>query len=387
MIQLVNAQQKISFSDADYKSYDLYYNGKWKELIKYGEEAIKDGNDFNYLRLRMGYAAFMLQNYSEALKHYNAVLSKDSYHEIAHYYAWLCLINLHQQEQAYIHVPYFSKETKDYFHPAKRTITSLGWESSFKTTNVTTRNNSMYNKITLNSRLGWRINMEHSFATHQQNINEEKFIYINNNQNIQIKQKEYYNKTTVSLNRKWQLKAAYHYLQTPFNSLIYRPDSNLVYNNKIWLMGLKYFANYFTLQVSLISAKLADSNIHQYTLQSSYYPYGNMNVYGISTISIKEQNNIHSINVHQVAGCKLTKKTWLEGNITLGSFSNITENDALYVYNAVDENQFKGGMNVYLLQNEHILVMLGYTFEQRKLYKTDFLFYQHSINGGLTWKF
>ncbi|WP_204268173.1 hypothetical protein, partial [Escherichia coli] len=61
------------------KSYALYEKSAWKELLLYGKEAITAKQDFKLLRLRLGYAAFMLGNYSEALNQYQQVLKNDSY--------------------------------------------------------------------------------------------------------------------------------------------------------------------------------------------------------------------------------------------------------------------------------------------------------------------
>ena len=381
------AQQKPTYDEADIFSYNLYLNGKWKELLDYGKTSINQGQDFIYLRLRMGYAAFMLQNYSEALKHYNQILSKDRYNENAHYYAWACLLYLQQTEQANIHVPDCSKQAISTEHIKKSAIRELGLESSYKVTDVTTRDNSFYNKINLITRLGWKINMEHSFITYNQNINEKALINVQNNQQIVIHQKEYYNKTTFSIDNKLQLKFAFHYIKTPFNSLNTSPFTNIVYENNLALIGLKYLGDYFTLQGSFIAGKIIDTTINQFNFQATYFPKGNFNFYGISTLSIQNRGTVQTPNLQQVIGCKLNKTIWMELNGTFGKFSNYTENDLLYVYNAIDENHFKGGMNMYLNFNKNVLTHVGYTFEKRKLYNTNILFYQHSINGGITWKF
>ncbi len=381
------AQLKVSYEEADTKSYDLYLNGKWNELLHYGKFSIHNGQDFIYLRLRIGYAAVMLKNYSEALKHYNHILSKDSYNEIARYYAWFCLMNLNQPEQAYIHVPYFSKDAKASEKISKIAVREAGIESSYKITDVITRDNSLYNKISFSARLGWKTNIEQSFVTYNQTINERALVNIKNNRQINIDQKEYYNRTTISLDQFLQLKLAFHYIETPFNSLNVSPFSNIVYKSNLLLFGLKFHGNYCTFQGAFVTGKLSDTAVHQFNFQTSYFPLGNLNLYGISNFMIRGRNGISSLNFKQIAGCKLSSFLWLEANATFGKFSYFTENDLLYVYNAIDENQFKGGLNVYLKFNRHLSAQTGYTFEKRKLYNTNYLFNQHSINGGITWKF
>lgn len=71
----------------------------------------------------------------------------------------------------------------------------------------------------------------------------------------------------------------------------------------------------------------------------------------------------------------------------MGTFSNLLENDALYVYNAIDPNKFKGGVTSYITLTPNIIAQLGYTFEQRQLYNQSINYNQHSITGGISWKF
>ena len=92
--------------------------------------------------------------------------------------------------------------------------------------------------------------------------------------------------------------------------------------------------------------------------------------------------------ISQVAGFNVTKNTWLEGNVTLGNYNNLLDNDALYVYNDIDQKRLKVGGSIYALISKQILLTFNYTFDQKLKYHTaNQNFNQHSITGGLTWKF
>jgi hypothetical protein len=88
-----------------------------------------------------------------------------------------------------------------------------------------------------------------------------------------------------------------------------------------------------------------------------------------------------------VLGAKITNFLWLEGNATFGTFSNFFENDALYVYNAIDKNLFKAGVTAYISISPKITAQIGYTFEQREIFQSTKPFNQHSITGGISCKF
>lgn len=373
-----SAQQAIEYDEVNAKSYGLYEKGDWKALLKYGNEYLATSPDFALLRLRMGYAAFMLGNFSEAIKQYNAALQKDSYNEAAHYYMQLCRIYLNQAELAGKHQRYLSKEMLDKQKEKAFGITKLGTEVSYKTTSLAARGNGIYARLDLHLKLHPNVNMIHAGALYNQTISEPKLAAVLNNNNIAINQKEYYNKTMVNLGFRWQLVGAYHYAYTPFN--------NFIYNNHIGLLGVKYHHNYFAIQADAIAGNVTDTSLQQYNVTLWLYPLGNLNFYSISTASLRNRTNVSALNVKQVIGAKVTSFLWLEANATFGRFSNYFENDALYLYNAIDANKFKAGATAYISVTPKISAQLGYTMEQRELFQTKQSFNQHSITGGLSCK-
>ncbi len=373
----VYAQQPTTQEQVDIKSYALYEKGSWKELLQYGKASAKEGQDFLLLRLRMAYASFMLGNYSEAISQYDHVLKQDGENATAHYYKFLCRTYLSQSELAGAEIKYLSKEAIEELKLKKVAFTRAGTEVSYKITDYATRQNGLYAAVHAGLQLGWNVTMFQSVALFNQTISEPKFIYVTDNNNIAINQKQYYNRTTINLNNKWQVKLAYHYLHTPFN--------NYSYNNHVGLVGIKYTDAYYDVQADAIASRLTDTTRQQYDATLGLYPLGNLNLYFLSTGSLRTYNG-SAFNLKQVVGFKVMKYTWLEFNGTFGKFTNLAENDALYIFNAVDRNTIKAGTTLYVNPSQHIILHAGYTFEQREIYKSSILFNQHSITGGLTWK-
>ena len=373
-IHAMFAQNKTSTIEADIHSYSLYENGKWKELLYYSTDYLKNGGeDFLYLRLRMGYAAFMLNNFSEAIKHYNAVLKKDHQNGIAHYYIKQCRIFLKQDEMADFENIYLSEKIKPY------NITGISTEGSFKSTNTASRENAYYQDILLSTRLHRKLHMQHGLNYYSQAISETDLTGVTKNNQIQINQPGYYNRTSFNINNRWQIIGAYHYTYTPFN--------NFTYNNHIGMLGVKYFSNYWSLQADAILGNMIDTSLQQYDLQLALYPLGNMNLYFFTTGTMRSRKGENNFNLHEVAGMKLCNKLWIQGNITIGSFNNYFENDAFYVYNSIDKDIIKTGGTIFYTIKSKLSIHLGYTFEQKQLYNKEFYYYQHSITGGLSCKF
>ncbi len=375
----VSAQDSSAYEKALNQSYALYEKGEWKELIAYGKAYLRDHPDFILLRLRMGYAAFMTGNYSEALQNYDAVLRMDSYQESAHYYSWLCRRYLNQEAQSDAHLKYLSASTLQAEKIKSFAVTRAGTELSFKSTAQPGRGNGMYTRFDLHTRVSKGFRMQHSFALFNQTLAEPKLTAVTGNLNIPVNQKEYYNKTEINLSRHWQAIAAYHYLYTPFN--------NFIYHNQVLLMGLRYNGYSLALQADAAFGQMTDTSQQQVNLRVEWMPRGNMDLYCFSTLSIRSRNGQSGVNLKQVLGARLLSRLWLEANATLGSFSNLLENDALYVYNAIDPNRLKAGATAYITLGSRCTAQLGYTFENRSLFRTNQTFQQHSITGGITCQF
>ena len=381
------AQVKESLEEVDAHSLNLYNAGQWQVLMNYGKEKISSGIDFPLLRMRTGYAAFMLENYSLSLLQYEKVFNDDADNKLALHYVYLNNLYLNNITAARFYAAQLAPETKVSEKIESVKIASLESEYSYKMPSDTTRNNAQYARIGLNIHLGYKLELQQSVAMYNQLISELKInpppipppppntTIVQNPQHINIQQKEYYGKLIFAASGRVSLIGGFHYLYTPFN--------NLIYNNNIVFAGIKYTSPYVHLSAMAHFGNITDSAFNQYEASVSLFPLGNTKLYTVSKVADGD-NVIFS----QVVGFAVTKTVWLEGNVTLGKFYKLLEHDALYVYNDIDQKKFKAGGSIYALLSKKLLLTLNYSFEQKALYKTtNNNFYQNSITGGLTWKF
>ncbi|NPA33849.1 MAG: tetratricopeptide repeat protein [Chlorobi bacterium] len=61
--------QRLTYAQSDKETYELYISGNWEKLIQKGKEALRNGIDYYYLRVRMGIAYYYLGKYNLAIKH------------------------------------------------------------------------------------------------------------------------------------------------------------------------------------------------------------------------------------------------------------------------------------------------------------------------------
>lgn len=86
------AQDTLTSSAVEQKSYQLYLDKSWSELIEFANLSIAKGFDYYYLRLRLGIAYFEKKNYVSALPQFKKALSYNSDDELCLeyiYYSYL----------------------------------------------------------------------------------------------------------------------------------------------------------------------------------------------------------------------------------------------------------------------------------------------------------
>ena len=81
------SQEKMTAAEVDSLTYAQYLKGDWDNLIKSGTKALEHGIDFYYLRMRIGYANYMKQNYRKAIPHYQKAFKESP--QDAHALAYL----------------------------------------------------------------------------------------------------------------------------------------------------------------------------------------------------------------------------------------------------------------------------------------------------------
>lgn len=369
------AQAPSSATEADIKSLELYNAGQWKELLQYGKSALQNDIDFPVLRMRMGYSAFMLGNYSQSLLQYESVLKTGAATELLDasvYYCYLNNIYLNNTAAAGYYAAKLPEATRSNEKIQKVKLKAIEAEYGFKHPQEPLRGDADYTRIGILSQLGYKLQLNASAAMYNQIISEPGYLGVTNNTNINIKQREFYSKMQWAANSKLSFTGAYHYIYTPFN--------NFIYNNQIGFAAIKYATPYLHVQGAANIGKLGDSTFQQLDGTIKVLPLGNVDLYFISRFSSGK-----TFTFSQIAGLKLVKNVWIEGGIVTGTYNTLLENDALYVYNDIDEKQLKVGGTLYITLLKKLNVSINYTLEQKKKIFTKNNFNQQSINGGIVW--
>ena len=131
---------------------------------------------------------------------------------------------------------------------------------------------------------------------------------------------------------------------------------------------------------------MLDSLLAQVAVSSTYQPFGNLIFYGNSRLSFQKRTHQSQLNFSQMLGFKLSNKLWLETHATLGQIKNLIDNDALYIYDALDAGKFRIGASLLIPFTPKLTFQGNYYFEPKILYLQNNIYNLNSFTLGISWK-
>ena len=368
-------QEISSLQAANATSLQLYNQYQWTDLLKYGKNSIDSGIDFPLLRMRTGYAAFMLGNYSESMRHYESVYRSDNKNEISIYYLYLNNLLLNNLQGARYYASQLGESVRKENGIIPFKISQLDAEFSQKKPDATYRGDASYTRFGLTTLLGYKITLHQSVAFFNQMINEPALTSVINNNAINNNQKDYYAKADLAFSGNLTFLGGFHYFNTPFN--------NLLYHNLVGFGGLNYASKLIQLKGLLQVGTIRSASIKQFDAVLTTYPLGNTKFYTISRAAFA-----NDLALTQVLGYSPVKRVWLEANTTIGSYRTMLNNDAMYLYDDIDLKKSRYGASVYLSMGTKVMLRMNYTHDVKIRYGSPTsLFNQQSITGGLQCNF
>jgi len=114
------SQHRPDFAGIDKSTYDLYMASSWKELINTGESALEQGVDYYYLRMRIGIAAYELEDYSKAIRHFRKALEFNSADDVAKEYLYFACKFYGREMEAHKVAQSFSRSLREKLSYGKR---------------------------------------------------------------------------------------------------------------------------------------------------------------------------------------------------------------------------------------------------------------------------
>jgi hypothetical protein len=373
-----SAQQSMNFQFVDSLTFKYYNSGDWDTLIKLGNEAIKNGIDYKYLRQRLGFACFSKEDYVEARKHFSKAMSYDSFDRFTLIYWYYSYLLTTQSEFAR---PIAGKMPPDLrksvsmkpFQP----IESVDLEYNFKYAASVMRSGPQYFHFGINSFLGKKLELYQMYSYYSQNITFKRFVVPD--ELFHDRQQEYFALVKYKFSPHWMIKSAFHYLY---------PDKDTL-TGSAHLGFFELSSNYGRFNFALNTSVLKNEkySVVQTGIQAGLAFAGKLQPYFTGALSMVSQRNTIKMIFNQTAGFRVSKTTWLEGNFTFGDITNYHDHDAMYVYNLIDPTTLRAGATFYIFCGRKISIWANYAFELKEYHENNNLRYnQFSYLGGIKWK-
>lgn len=204
LVGCLGLRAQMTRAEADAKTYSLWEQGKWEELVTYGEQARAEGLDFYYLSVRLGLAYFNLNAFHSARENFERAAEKDPAADLPKQYLYWCALYLGQRMGA-------AKQYQSLPQTVMKTVGGLDkprWldfvlvEGGGKFSNKPeVAGNLGFFGLSLNHELGRSVSLFHAYNYLSQPYYWGSYV-----------QQNYFISPTFQLNKKLSLSLGYHLL-------------------------------------------------------------------------------------------------------------------------------------------------------------------------------
>ena len=218
----VNGQDTLTSATVEQKSYELYTDKNWNELIRFGSNAINKGYNYYYLQLRVGIAYYEKKNYALAEGYFFNALKFNTDDELLLEYIYYCYLFNGRYDDARIWSKKFSQSLAEKtgvnkLSPISYIVAEAGSKITDKKNyyNEGTKTNSnyfnppVYFQAGLNHYIKNRVSLFHAFTY----FNQETFVN-------KVNQWQYFLKASVPLKHGWSISPSFHYINLGVSSEI-----------------------------------------------------------------------------------------------------------------------------------------------------------------------
>lgn len=437
------SDEKFDFVTVDKITYELYLQKNWEKLASYGKEAIKNGIDYYYLRMRVGIAFFELEKFMNAEPHFQKALVFNTNDIDALTYLYYCYLNTGKQadaEKVLKKIP--KKVVADMGIVESKNIDFVYLETGPSLTNNNKNiagfdldgNENIYGENTylrggyytalgLKYRVSPTVRLVGSYVNIIQGITKQ--IVQNDslviNDEFLLYQHQVYLNANIRLNRNITIIPAFHFLNTSYSTVYTKYDeitkdfeyfqSKTILNSIIAHLAIEKDISLLTLGLFGGYSNLNERNQFQGGLSVTIFPEGNLNLYTNSKFIFRWQDSLSTgkyynrFIFYQMIGLKIFKGFWTEAFATFGELENYYEKNAYVVYNIPDKILFKWGVHLLYQVNRRIDLSLEFENLYREgIFVTftspvdelsedpsrEFKAYTYNnyiIVGGIKWKF
>lgn len=418
----VLGQEAVSFSKSDSLTYSLYQQSNWKKLTIAGQDAIEQGFDYYFLRMRLGIAFFYKENYRTAAAHFEKALEFNDGDAIAldylrNCYEWGGM----EVEAAWLQKENSFPESKKVIHDASVFFGHAfsGNEDALAKLEIDgdadiygevlgTGNISYINAgLTFSpvNYLWWYSGYTNMQVSKHQRVITDGADTLDNK--YTLSQHHIAARLPIRVARGWNLVPTFDLINFKGSPVVVSYDNEaFAYifdttesSSTDYIAGLKIFRELsrWSLGAAISRSDLNQDNQWQGSIIAGFYPKANLNLYAFSVLSLLNENDQTYFHSKITLGSKIMDQLWVQGSAHFGHLKNAHDESSLVVYNTVGNVVIRSTFTAILFLTEKLILQLDYSYiknEDNYLEYEDFTTYRlntynynnHHIMGGVKWK-
>jgi hypothetical protein len=363
-------QDQKSFRYSDSITYSLYMEKNWTELIARGKEALNNGHDYYYMRMRLGIAYYEKHNYAMASKHFEKAQEFSFNDQLTLEYLFYSafLTNRHYQAWSILSgsFPETRKRIIEESKFGRNTLTAESFYSNSNTEDLLSSPSGIFTDPEPGSQSVTRFYLNSSiYASH---ILGKKFAYFHTYTNLikdsylhyfngtdaadfpeqKLVQNQYYGAFNFFGPGGWSFSPAFHVLLSSYpypytygNGMNTQISTSTINDfSYVTSFRLSRSGGFLSLGTEAAFSELNGLTQAQGSVSLTLYPLGNTRFYlggSLSAIySLEGSSDPLPLIYGIIAGFSVADKVWLEFSGSDGYMNNWLEGNGLYVYNSSD---------------------------------------------------
>ena len=423
----VSAQKKLSYIEVDKKSYELYQQQKWDELIEFSAEVRKQGMDFFYLQARTGIAYYNLKRYRNAADCLLKAWENDQGFEWLQEYLYYSLVYSGRSAEASKVADKFTDSLKQKIHYQKmkpiRAAIEFGYSFNEDFNELSNTNfdeelnvgedygeayilkNYHFESFDYSHQIAPGAFLNHNF-THL-GINREEQVFWGSRYffPIKVKQNQYFINPVFVLKKKWHVSTSMNVIWGNSDVVLgdYNPDtfypSNIKFSDFIFSTSTWTHWGNFSPGTEINLANIYNNGFTQLSAWLTYYPFSNTNFYLTPRVYFKsDAENGFGYNTFGISGGVQLGPIHFNGQYLNGDMENFIESAGYVVGNFPGRSEQKFTGSIYFPAGKRYQFVVRYinqdVIEKYQVYSNgipsnsmEYNYTKQTLTGGISWNF
>lgn len=426
IFSVLNAQQKWNYAEVDKKSYELFLQKKWEELIAFNDQAGENGIEYFNLQARTGIAWYNLGKYRKASTWFFKAWENDQHLEWLQEYLYYSLVYSGRYAEASKLAVDFTPQLKQKIDFQKMKPLRMALEGGYSWNpdidqllnselDVEAEVGSDYGEafffknyhfesLDYSHQIAPGVILNHNFTHIGVNRTEQLFWGSRNNFPIDISQNQYFLNPLFTLG-KWYVSPSANVIWGKSDLVLGNYEPNTFYNSSFKFSDFIFTASTWTNRgnfspgAEINFANIADEGLTQASLWLTWYPLSNSNLYFTPRIYFKSDNeNSFGYNTFGFSGGFQLGQFHFYGNYLNGEMKNFIESGGYVIANFPGRSTRKYMGSIYFPFAKRYQFVVRYlnqdVFEKYRVYRNttldneiEYSYIKHTITAGISWTF